>query len=431
MRLFLLSILLLLPAFFAACELSILRLRPSRVDRLIEENQLGANSILRLQRRLKRTLMVTQLGITIGLVALGWLAKGLGGQFTSSSNQQNLVWDISIFFSVVTLGTLLSGLIPKALVLNRPEKLALQLSPVFEGVIKILAPFLSFLEQIASLLLKLIGLNTQWDSLVSALSAGELENLIESGRVTGLNPDEKNILEGVFALRDTQVREVMVPRSGMVTLPKNVLFSELMNKVHQTKHARFIVTGESLDDVLGILDLRLLAEPIAKGEMGAKTPLEQFIKPVPKIPESCTLDKLLPLIRGGNPLLLVVDEHGGTEGLITAADLTGEIVGDEMVEPNKKEPLLRKTNNNSKEWLAAGDIEIIELNKQLKIELQENSNHFTLAGYLLEKLQSVPSEGDDLEENGILFEIRSMNGPRISLVKIKLSENFPQGHLSR
>ncbi len=372
--------------------------------------------------------MVSQLGITIAFVAMGWLSNGLTDLLLPSTNKQNLIWDISIFFSVVTVGTLLSGLLPKALVLNRPEKLALQLSPILEGVIRIMTPLLSLLEKIASLLLKIIGLNTQWDSLVSALSAGELENLIESGRVTGLHPDEKNILEGVFALRDTQVREVMVPRSGMVTLPRNVVFSELMNEVHQTKHARFIVTGDSLDDVLGILDLRLLAEPIAKGEMGATTPLEKFIKPVTKIPESCTLHKILPLIRGGNPLLLVVDEHGGTEGLITAADLTGEIVGDEMVDPNKKEPLLRKIQNNPKQWIAAGDIEIIELNKQLNLELQENSNHYTLAGYVLENLQSVPQEGDSLEDSGIIFEIRSMKGPRINLVKINLPENFPEEH---
>ncbi len=365
--------------------------------------------------------MVTQLGITISLVALGWLANEISKIWLPYKHQTVPIGNIIIFICVVIMSTLLSGLIPKALILNTPEKLALTLSPILESVIRTMTPILFLLEKIASFLLKLIGLNTQWESLVTALSAGELETLIESGRVTGLHPDEKNILEGVFALRDTTVREVMVPRSGMVTLPKDVCFSELMSTVHLTRHARFLVINESLDDVLGVLDLRLLAEPISKGEMNPQTPLERFIKPVPKVLETCTLEKLLPLIRKGNPFLLVVDEHGGTEGLITAADLAGEIVGDE-IDPGIKEPILKPLDSTTSKWIAAGDIEIIELNRQLNIDLPENENHYTLAGFLLEKLQSVPSKGETLIDKGIIFEITSMKGPRIDLVRIILPE---------
>ncbi|KGG13089.1 CBS-domain containing hemolysin [Prochlorococcus sp. MIT 0601] len=416
---------LILPAFFAAGEVAILRLRPIRVDRLIQEKQSGANSVLRLQRRLKRTLTVCQLGITISLVALGWLSNGFTQLWGAPQGKIHVLLDLMIFLSVVMLGTLLSGLLPKAFVLNRPEKVALQISPLLEGVIRGMTPILFLLETLASSLLKLIGLNTQWDSLVSALSAGELETLIESGRVTGLHPDEKNILEGVFALRDTQVREVMVPRSGMVTLPRTVVFSELMKEVHLTRHARFLVTGESLDEILGVLDLRLLAEPISKGEMNPETALEKYIKPVPRVAETCTLEKLLPVIRQGNPFLLVVDEHGGTEGLITAADLTGEIVGDEM-DPGIKEPILKNIDTSSRKWVAAGDLEIIELNRQLNIDLPENINHYTLAGFLLEKLQSVPVKGETVIDKGIIFEITSMKGPRIDLVRITLPQKLSQ-----
>ena len=162
-------------------------------------------------------------------------------------------------------------------------------------------------------------------------STGELETLIESGAVTGLKPDERNILEGVFALHDTQVREVMVPRSGMVTLPVEVRFAELMEAVHRTRHARFPVIGQSLDDVRGVLDLRRLAEPIARGELREDSWLEPYLMPAQTVPETSNLADLLAIIRSGNPLLLVVDEHGGTEGLVTAADLTGEIVGDERL----------------------------------------------------------------------------------------------------
>ena len=165
-------------------------------------------------------------------------------------------------------------------------------------------PIVSVIEFFASACLRLFNLNNKWDSLNSVLSAGELETLIETDNVTGLKPDEKNILEGVFALKDTQVKEVMIPRSEMVTLPKNITFAELMKQVDKTRHARFFVIGESLDDVLGVLDLRYLAKPISKSEMGANTLLEPFLLPVTKVIETCSLAEILPIVRDYNPFLL-------------------------------------------------------------------------------------------------------------------------------
>ena len=418
MQFLLLGILIALTAFFAAGELAVLRLRPSRVERLIEENQSGANSVNRLQRKLRMLLMVTQLGITFSLVGMGWSINGLSRAWWPPEARSKLIGGMVLFISCVTLLTLLGGLIPKALVLSRTEKAALSLSPLLELIMRGIAPILFLLEKISSSLFKIVGLNTRWDSLVSALSAGELETLIERGGVTGLRPDEKNILEGVFALRDTQVREIMVPRSGMVTLPSNVCFSQLMKEVHLSRHARFLVTGKSLDDVLGVLDLRQLADPISKGTMQLDTCLREYVQSVPKVLETCTLDKILPLIKSGNPFLLVVDEHGGTEGLITSADLTGEIVGDEI--DSAKDPFLKQITIIPEKWLSAGDLEIIEINRQLVIDLPESNDYHTLAGFLLEKFQQVPAKGDSLLDNGIHFEIISMKGPRIETVKILL-----------
>ena len=153
-----------------------------------------------------------------------------------------MVWlDLALFLGLVLLATLLAGSLPKAWVLSRPEPAALRLAPLLEMAMRCLSPLLNLLEGMAAALLRLVGLTPQWDELVPALSAGELETLVESGRVTGLFPDERNILEGVFALRDTQVREVMVPRSGMVTLSVDVRFAEMMEAVHHTRHALSLI----------------------------------------------------------------------------------------------------------------------------------------------------------------------------------------------
>ncbi len=420
MKLLLLGIFIALTAFFAAGELAILKVRPSRVERLLEESQFGANSVQTLQRKLRRVLMVTQIGVTISLLGIGWLFNDFASYWGINNRERNNLFDLFLFLLFSILLSLIGGLIPKALVLNRTESAALRLGPILELIIKAIAPFIFVLEKFSSSLLKFFELNSRWDSLTSALSAGELEQLIERGRVTGLRPDEKNILEGVFALRDTQVKEIMVPRSGMVTLPQDVKFSDLMKEVHLSRHARFLVTGESLDEVLGVLDLRQLADPIAKGNMKLDSSLKEYIQPVPKILETCTLEKILPLIKSGSPFLLVVDEHGGTEGLITSADLTGEIVGDEI--ESKKDPLLKQIANSPEKWLSAGELEILELNKNLGIDLPESDNYHTLAGFLLEKMQKVPFEGDSLTENGINFEITAMKGPRIKRVRVTLPQ---------
>ena len=422
MKITLLLLLLIFPAFFAASELSFLLIRPSKVLRLIEEKRKGAFSILKIQKRFRSSLIASQFGVTISLIAVGWLSKGLANDFWNVNKFSNRIYDLLLFLFIVLIVTLISGLIPKALVINNPESAALRLTTIFDAVRKGMQPIVSVIEFFASACLRLFNLNNKWDSLNSVLSAGELETLIETDNVTGLKPDEKNILEGVFALKDTQVKEVMIPRSEMVTLPKNITFAELMKQVDKTRHARFFVIGESLDDVLGVLDLRYLAKPISKSEMGANTLLEPFLLPVTKVIETCSLAEILPIVRDYNPFLLVVDEHGGTEGLITAADLTGEIVGEEMLNSRVYSDM-KMLDNFSQKWSIAGNAEIIEINKKLGCFLPEGADYHTLAGFLLEKFQMVPKIGDSLEFKNIKFEIISMSGPKIDRVKIFLPKS--------
>ena len=419
MRVFAPAALLALLAFFSAAEFSLIRLRPTRVPLLEAEGRPGAAAVARLQRRLRRALVATQLGLTLALVALGWTGRGLAERWARSGAAQGVpqAWlDLGVFLLLVLLATLLGGLVPKAWVLHHPETSALRLAPLLEALGRSLAPVLLLIERLSDGLLRLLGLPRQWDQLVPALSAGELETLIETDSVTGLMPDERDMLEGLFSLRDTQVREVMVPRSGMVTLPLEVRFGELMEAVHDTHHARFPVIGSSLDDVRGLLDLRRLAEPIAKGLLQRDSPLAPYVSPVTTVQETTPLAALLPVIRGGQPLLVVVDEHGGTEGLVTISDLTSEIVGDEEDPDNPAEDDLQQLQEHS--WLVAGDLEIYELNRELGLQLPESDEHHTLAGFLLERLQHIPAPGESLRWKGHQFQIMAMDGPRIERVEI-------------
>jgi CBS domain containing-hemolysin-like protein len=421
MRFLALATLLALMAFFAAGEFALIRLRPSRVQELQEKDEPGARSVGRLQQRLRRVLVATQLGAVLALLAIGWIGRGLAHQLVATLPGGGEGWpsmafvDGLVFLVLVLLATLIGGLLPKAWVLHRPEASALQLAPLLESLTRTLAPLLLVIENVTGVVLRLVGLPRNWDELVPVLSAGELETLIESGGVTGLMPDERSILEGVFSLRDTLVREVMVPRSGMVTLPIEVTFGRMMEEVHASQHARFPVIGASLDDVRGMLDLRRLAEPIARGLLAPDTPLEPYVVPVARVQESTSLADLLPLIRSGQPLLVVVDEHGGTEGLVTVADLTNEIVGEEEDPLETAGELLPLVEGG---WSAAGDLEIFELNRRLGLRLPEAEGHHTLAGFLLERLQHIPAPGEGLRWKQFRFSVLVMDGPRIERVRI-------------
>jgi CBS domain containing-hemolysin-like protein len=194
-----------------------------------------------------------------------------------------------------------------------------------------------------------------------------------------------------------------------------VTFAAMMEEVHASQHARFPVIGSSLDEVRGMLDLRRLAEPIARGLLQPDSPLEPYLLPVARVQESTPLADLLPLFRSGQPLLVVVDEHGGTEGLVTVTDLTGEIVGEEE-NPLEAARDLRELVEGG--WSAAGDLEIFELNRQLGLQIPEAEGHHTLAGFLLERFQHIPSPGEALQWKGFRFNVLAMDGPRIERVQI-------------
>ena len=156
--------------------------------------------------------------------------------------------------------------------------------------------------------------------------------------------------------------------------------------------------------------------------MAANTLLETFLLPVTKVIETCSLAEIFPIVRDYNPFLLVVDEHGGTEGLITAADLNGEIVGEEMLNSRIYSDM-KMLDNFSKKWSIAGKSEILEINKKLGCLIPEGDDYHTLAGFILERFQMVPKIGDVLDFNNIKFEIISMSGPKIDRVKIILPNN--------
>lgn len=412
-RLLLIPLLMAVLAFCLAGELALLRLRPTQVQELTPINPPAAATVERLQRRPLRALILTQCGSCFALLALGWLARALLPNDLQSSGLA-----VVLLLSLTLLVALGASLLPKAMVLHQPERAALALSPQLQVAITLLDCPLRVLERCSLSFLKLFRLPHNWHDLAPPLSAGELETLIETDNVTGLQPDERLILEGAFSLRDTSVREVMIPRSQMVTLPADVTFRQLMAAVQNTRHARFPVLGQSLDDVKGLLDLRSLAGPLGQGKIHGDTPMQPYLTTLQRIAETASLAELLAVIRDDTPMLLVVDAHGGTEGLVTIADLTSEIVGEEDDATNG-EPVAVKALAPG-HWCLAADLEIDELNRQLHISLPQSEKHHTLAGFLLEQFQRIPAVGESLHWHELHFVVQRLKGPRITHVELRM-----------
>ena len=417
-RLLLIPLLMAVLAFCLAGELALLRLRPTQVRELIAVNPSAAATVERLQRRPLRALILTQCGSCFALLALGWLARAL-----LPSDLRNSGLAVVLLLGLTLLVALGASLLPKAMVLHQPERAALALSPQLWMVITLLDIPLQVLERCSLSLLKLFRLPRNWHDLAPPLSAGELETLIETDNVTGLQPDERLILEGAFSLRDTLVREVMIPRSQMVTLPADVTFRQLTAAVQNTRHARFPVLGQSLDDVKGLLDLRSLAGPLGQGKIHGDTPMQPYLTPLERIAETASLAELLAVIRDDTPMLLVVDSHGGTEGLVTIADLTREIVGEEEDAANGEPVAVR--NMAPGHWCVAADLEIDELNRQLNVSLPQSEKHHTLAGFLLEQFQRIPAVGESLHWHELHFVVQRLKGPRITHVELRMPPDNP------
>ena len=413
-RLLLIPLLMAVLAFCLAAELALLRLRPTQIQELTPINPAAAATVERLQRRPLRALILTQWGSCFALLALGWLARALLPNGLEGSGLA-----VVLLLGLTLLVALGGSLLPKAMVLHQPERAALALGPQLRMAITLLDLPLRVLERCSLGLLKLFRLPRNWQDLAPPLSAGELETLIETDNVTGLEPDERLILEGAFSLRDTLVREVMIPRSQMVTLPAEVTFRQLTAAVQNTRHARFPVLGQSLDDVKGLLDLRSLAGPLGEGKIHGDTPMGPYLAPLQCIAETASLAELLAVIRDDTPMLLVVDAHGGTEGLVTIADLTREIVGEEEDAANG-EPVAVKALAPG-HWCLAADLEIDELNRQLHVSLPQSEKHHTLAGFLLEQFQRIPAVGESLHWQELHFVVQRLKGPRITHVELRMS----------
>ena len=424
-------LLIAINAFFVTAEFSIVSVRRSRISQLVKDGDLQAQTVQSLQRSIDRLLSTTQLGITLSSLALGWVGeKTVATSIIALIQSLNLpvyifetsVHSISLLLSFVILAYLqivLGELCPKSVALMYPEKLARFFGPPSLAIARIFRPFIAVLNLSTRLLLKLVGVNYSGRGWYEQVTSEELQLIIATEREsTGLKADQRQLLKNVFEFRDDTAEEVMIPRTDIVFLSLTSTFEELLQTVATKGYSGYPVIGDSLDDIKGIIYYKTLSEPLAKGELDLNSTIESWIEPVSFISESKSLNELLPLMqRWQQKMIIVLDEFGGTSGLITLHDLIAEIVGDANNDPETGFEAIQKLDENT--FLVSAQINLEEVNEQLELALPLADNYNTLGGFLLEQWQKIPHQGEKLQYEDLNFTVAVADSNRLYQITIE------------
>jgi CBS domain containing-hemolysin-like protein len=432
MRLLAVLVLIGINAFFVAAEFSIVSVRRSRINQLAEAGDIQARTVQRFQRSLDRLLSTTQIGITLSSLALGWIGEdtiaavlihSLGQLALSLETLQVMAHSVAIpvaFIAIAYLQIVLGELCPKAVAMLYPEQLARFLGPPSMTIARLFMPFIWVLNQSTRWLLRLVGIRyTGSQSWYSRVTPEELHLIIRTSTESpGLEEEERELLNNVFEFRDVTAGEVMVPRTQIAALPKTSTLQHLLDAMVETGYAQFPLTGESLDDVAGLVSLRDLVEPLARQAIAPHSPLEPWIRPARFVPEYTQLHELLNIMqRSGKSMVMVVDEFGGTAGLVTLSDITAEIIGDGYDSEEDAEGLVDWLDEQVYQIQAQTPVE--EVSDLLNVTLPLEADYQTLAGFLIHQLQKIPSVGETVHYGNIEWTVLAMEGPRLLEIQAK------------
>ena len=417
-------------AFFVTAEFSIVSVRRSRISQLVRDGDVQAQTVQSLQRSIDRLLSTTQLGITLSSLALGWIGEktiavsiiALIGRinlpgYISTSIAHSLALPIS-FIVLAYLQIVLGELCPKSVALMYPEKLARFFGPPSVAIARIFSPFVAILNLSTRLLLKLIGVEYSGEGWYEKVTSEELQLIIATDRESiGLEAEQRKLLKNVFEFRDDTAEEVMIPRTDIKFLALDTTFGELLETIAECGYSGYPVIGESLDDIKGLIHYKKLSEPLSKGEIERDSTIERWLEPVGFIPESTSLNELLPSMqRSQQKMVVVIDEFGGTSGLITLHDLIAEIVGDAGVNLETGIEAVQKIDENT--FLVSAQMNLEEVNEQLELDLPLADEYNTLGGFLLEKWQKIPGEGEKLEYEELNFTVTVADSNRLYQIMI-------------
>ncbi|MEN6325182.1 MAG: hemolysin family protein [Syntrophomonas sp.] len=415
-------LLVVLNGLFVAAEFAFVKVRPTRIAQLAAEGNSKAVLVNDCLDNIDAYLSVSQLGITLASLGLGWLGEPA---VASLINPLLLSWGVQsldilhtisfvIAFSVITLLHVVFGeLAPKSIAIQKAESMALWLAGPMRLFYFIFYPAVVLLNGTANRVVKLLGLQPASESELIH-SEEELRMLIsESYRGGEINQGEQELLQNVFRFEDRVAEEIMVPRTEVVFLDSRKSLTDNLKLVRQTGHTRFPLCDGSPDRVSGLINIKDLLN------------LDENIKEIADIkremlfiPEAMSLGELLHTFQNNHQhMAVVLDEYGGTAGIVTMENVLEELVGEIQDEFDNEEPEIISGEDGS--LLVSGQMFIDTAAEKFKLDIDEEDEQYnTLAGYMLGKIGKRPREGDAVVQENIKLEVVKMKGMRIDRIRI-------------
>jgi len=438
LRIILVVLLVAANAFFVAAEFAMVSVRDTRIQQLIDQGRTGARTVRKIQQRLDEFLPAVQFGVTLASLGLGWVGEGTLARIIEpwmehiphATSYAHGISATLAFVLITYLLVILGELVPKSLALERAERVALAVSGPMDAFMTLARPFLVFMNKSANLVLRGFGSRLRREG--GAHSADELKLIVTASRHRGLLPEsEEEMIHSALELGNLAVREIMVPRHKIFSLPSDMLLDEAMAKVVDEQHSRVPVydSEKGRENIVGLLyskdlsrlmQMRLSASDVFTQfyQRSGELRVRNIMREVLFVPESKTLDDLLrEFQRRKRHLAVVVDEFGSVSGLVTVEDILEQIVGeleDEFDVAQRPAVALA-----SGAVVLDGGFNLRDLETQYDIALPREDGFETLAGFVMSQLGRIPKGGERFEYDGRRFTVLQMDGHRVLRVKIE------------
>ncbi len=427
-NLILVLILVLLNAFFVVSEFSIVKIRKTKLEELVHNGNKRAKIALKITDNLDSYLSAIQLGITLASLGLGWIGEPavskllenvLGGYFADNSILLHSV-SFGIAFTFITiLHVVLGELIPKSLAIQKTETFVLLIAYPLYTFKRLFYPFIWVLDMVTLKALKTMGVQPASEEEM-AHSEEEIKLIVNASQKGGVIDDtERDIIQNAIDFSEICAHEIMIPRQDMCCLFLNDSFEQVMNLVKRSKHTRYPLCDKDRDNVVGMIHIRdLLEHSEEKLEKGR---LNKIARQILFVPENQSVSEVLHLMRRKHThVAIVVDEYGGTAGMLSMEDILEELVGDIMDEHDVAEAQeIQKVSDCICEF--DGKVLIEDAYECMELPCCERDES-TIGGYVFTLLGRAPKVGDKVEDEYCKYEVISSNKMRIKRVRVQIKE---------
>lgn len=402
---------ILMVAFFSSSEASLISVNKFRIRHLAEQGDKKAQAVSRVVKQHEKffaTILFTENTFIILTSSVG---TALALSIFGDSPTTLLVTTLVLTVCIVAFGEIT----PKSLAAHAAEKWSLVVARPIEIIMKFETFFIYFFTILPKVVLSLFGMKKLLQT--PSITEGELRMLIGISEAEGMvEEQEAQMLEKVFRFGDRQVREIMTPRVDIMWIESGTTLEDFLSTYQGHSHTRFPVFEGDLENVLGVLSVKDVVAAIAQGKINASDSVTTFLRGVNFVPDTKAAGSLFrEMQRRGDQMAMLIDEFGGIAGLVTVKQLVEEIVGPVGEEGAQPEPEYEAIDSNT--FNVDGGMQIEELNEELKLDLPVG-NYETVAGFILDTLGHIPSEGEQFKHAGLRLVVSEMRGMKIERVRI-------------